>query len=120
MPNTGFTLPPKLYDFLKWVALIVLPAAAVLIITIGNLLHWDAATTTGAIVTAVDTFLGLVLGKSSSNFKQQEPETFGNLVFGTDEDGSTFAKRIQVTKDNPVFPVGQKVSFNVIREVDQK
>jgi hypothetical protein len=120
MSDTGFTLPPKLYDFLKWVALIVLPAAAALIITIGNLLHWDAATTTGAIVTAVDTFLGLVLGKSSSNFKQQEPQALGDVVFRTSEDGQAEVGKIVINQENPIFQVGQKLYLNVKREVDQK
>jgi hypothetical protein len=41
-------------------------------------------------------------------------------VFGTDENGATYAKQVQVTKENPIFPAGQKVTFNVVREVDQQ
>lgn len=117
MTDTGFTLPPKLYDFLKWIALTVLPAAAALVITVGTLLHWDGAVLTAGILTAIDTFLGVLVKKSSSNFQQAEPEVFGNLVFGVDEDGA-YAKSVQVTKDKPIFPVGSKVSFNVVRDID--
>jgi len=117
--DTGFTLPPKLYDFLKWIALVVLPLAVALIITLGQLLHWDASEVTAGVIAAVDTFLGGLLGKSSTNYKQAEPEVFGNLVFGQDEDGA-YAKSVQVTKNAPVFPVGSKVAFNVVREVDQQ
>lgn len=119
MNNTGFTIPPKLYDFLKYVALVVLPAAAALIITVGTLLHWDAATLTAGVVTAVDTFLGFILGKSATNFKQNDPAAVGDLVFGTDPDGAAYIKKVSVSKENPIFNEGAKVYLKVVREVDQ-
>jgi hypothetical protein len=120
MADTGFTIPPKLYDFLKYVALVILPAAAALIITVGNLMGWDAATVTAGIVTAVDTFLGLLLGKSATNFKQQDPQAFGDLVFRTNDDGTVEVTRVSVNQENPVFNAGSKVYLNVVREVGQQ
>lgn len=120
MADAGFTIPPKMYDFLKYVALVILPAVAALVITLGTLLHWDAATLAAGIVTAVDTFLGLVLGKSATNFKQLEPGTVGDLVFGTDEDGAAYMKTVRINRENPIFNEGSKLSLNVVREVDQQ
>jgi hypothetical protein len=114
--NAGFTIPPKLYDFLKWIALAVLPAAAALVITIGTLLHWEDATVTAGVITAVDTFLGLTLGKSSSNYKQNDPQAVGDIVFTTDEDGSARIGKIVVNQENPVFNDGGKVYLTVKRE----
>lgn len=119
MSDAGFTIPPKLYDFLKYVALVILPAVAALVITLGTLLHWDAATITAGVVTAVDTFLGLVLGKSATNFKQQDPQAVGDLVFRSNEDGSAEITKIAVNQENPVFNAGGKVYLNVTREVGQ-
>jgi Putative phage holin Dp-1 len=114
MDNSGFTLPVKLYDFLKWVALVVLPAVAALVLGLGVLLHWDAATVTAGVVTLVDTFLGAVLGKSSSNFKFQN--TLGDLVIGSNEDGTAGAMKIIGKLENPVFKDGGQVLLNVRRE----
>lgn len=118
MNETGFTLPPKLYDFLKWIALAVLPAAAALVITIGTLVHWDAATTTAGVITAVDTFLGLLLGKSASNFKAQDPQAVGDLIFNTDQDGNASIGKIVVNQENPIFQDGGKVYLTVKREIE--
>lgn len=117
MTDTGFIIPPKLYDFLKFVSLVILPAAAALVITLGALLHWSSSEVVAGVITAVDTFMGLVLGKSASNYKQADPKAFGDLVFGTDEDGSTYAKNISVNQENPVFKAGTKVYLNVVRDV---
>lgn len=119
MDNSGFVIPPSLYNFLKFIALVLLPAAAALVITLGTILGWSGATVTAGVITAVDTFMGLILGKSSSNFKNSDPENVGDLVFGTDETGGTFVKRVQINKENPVFNVGGRLNLNVVREVDQ-
>lgn len=112
MSDAGFTLPPKLYDFLKWIALTVLPAAAALVLTIGSLVHWDAAVLTAGIVTAVDTFLGLLLGKSSGNYTKE----FGDLIVKQDVDGTPMGFKIVGTHDNPIFQDGAKAYLNVKRE----
>lgn len=116
MTDAGFTLPPKLYDFLKWVALAVLPATAALIITVGSLLHWDGATVTAGIITATDTFLGLLLGKSAGNYKQQEAGLFGDLVIKQDVDGTPMGMKIVGASVDPVFEDGGRVYMNVKRE----
>lgn len=118
--DTGFVIPPKLYDFLKWIALVVLPLAVALIITLGQLLHWDSSEVTAGVIAAVDTFLGGLLGKSASNYKQNDPNAVGDLEVGTDDDGNAEIKRISVNRENPVFNAGSKVYLNVVRQVDQK
>jgi len=117
MANDGFTIPPKLYDFLKYVALVILPAVAALVITLGTILHWDAATVTAGVVTAVDTFLGLILGKSATNFKQQDMNVFGDLIISQDRDGiPTGQMKLVGFQENPVFQDGAQVALNIRRE----
>ena len=99
--DTGFTIPPKFYDFLKYVALVVLPAVAALILGLGVTLSWGGATVTAGVITLVDTFLGAILGKSASNYKQQSPNVLGNLVVTQDPDGTPAGMRIDGTWENP-------------------
>ena len=120
MNDTGFTIPPKLYDFLKFFAFVILPAVAALVLGLGEILNWSGATVVAGVVTLVDTFLGVILGKSSSNYKRQDPEAFGDLVFRTNEEGQAEVGRIQINREDPVFNVGSKVYLNVVREVDRE
>jgi hypothetical protein len=116
MDDTGFTFPPKAYDFLKYVALVVLPAAATLILGIGLAIHWTAAAPTATIITLIDTFLGNLIGKSSSNFKAQNNDVFGELVVKQDPDGVPTGMRIVGYKENPILEEGKQVSLHVRRE----
>lgn len=56
----------KIYSILKWIALVVLPALATLIVVIGNAVGWGWAETVAIIIGAIATFLGTILGVSSS------------------------------------------------------
>lgn len=114
MEDTGFTLPPKFYDFVKWIALVALPAASAFVITLGLILHWDSAQVVAAVLTAFDTFLGALLKKSASNYKVQN--TLGDLVIMQAPDGTADGMKIVGTKENPVFTDGGHVTLNVKRE----
>lgn len=62
----------KVYDVLKWIALIALPATATLWFTIAKI--WGLpyiAEITGTMV-AVDTFLGTLLGISNISYQLKE------------------------------------------------
>ncbi len=112
----GFTIPPRLYDFLKYVALVILPAAAALVIGLGVVLNWDAATVTAGVITLVDAFLGAILGKSASNFKQQGSVVFGDLVIQQDPDGAPQGMKLVGHHENFVFEDQTQIVLNVKRE----
>lgn len=116
--NSGFTIPPKLYDFLKYVALIILPAVAALVIGLGLTLNWSPATGVAGVITLIDTFLGAILGKSSTNFNQQIPAVFGDLVFKQDPDGTSIGIKFVGHHENFIFEDGTPVLLNVKREQD--
>lgn len=62
------------YDFWKWVAQIVLPAVATLyfgLATIWGLPHGEQVVGT---ITAIDTFLGVILGISSNQYNKSADE----------------------------------------------
>lgn len=69
-----YIIPDKAYDILKWVGLIVLPAVAVFIGTVGTAAGWDGTNLTVTVVTAVGALLGAVLGVSSATGKPVEPD----------------------------------------------
>jgi hypothetical protein len=114
--DIGFVIPPRLYDFLKYVAFVILPAAATLILGLGVILHWGAATGVAGVITLVDTFLGTILGKSASNFKKQDNMVFGDLVIQQNSEGIPVGMRLVGHHENFVFEDQSQVLLNVKRE----
>lgn len=112
--NAGFTINGKAYDFLKWIALVVLPALSALILTLGITLNWSGAEVVAGVVTAVDTFLGAILGKSASNYKAQQ--NIGDLVVLQDKDGGAVGMKIVGNRENQIFAEGETVNLTVKRE----
>lgn len=58
----------KVYDILKWVALVGLPALTALWLTLANIWGFPYAEAIGATMAAVTTFLGAILGISSIQY----------------------------------------------------
>lgn len=61
----------KVYDILKWIALIGLPALGTLYFTLAGIWHFPFAEEIVGTVTAVDTFLGIILGISTANYNKK-------------------------------------------------
>ena len=61
----------KIYDVLKWIALIFLPAAGTLYFALAQTWGFPYPDEVVATITAVDTFLGVVLGISTVNYKKK-------------------------------------------------
>ena len=57
------------YDILKWVALVVLPALATLYGALAPTWGWPFAEQIVYTITAIDTFLGALLGISNLQYK---------------------------------------------------
>ena len=60
----------KIYDVLKWVALIALPAVAVLISSLGQIWGWVDADKVTLTVNAVALFLGAIIGVSTYQYNK--------------------------------------------------
>lgn len=62
----------KIYDVLKWIASVALPALASFVLVLGQIWGWtDITVPLGASVAALATFLGALLGISSINYHNQ-------------------------------------------------
>jgi uncharacterized membrane protein len=64
----------KTYDILKWIAQILLPALGTLYFAIAGIWGLPCAEQVVGTITAIDTFLGVVLGISSSKYNNDETE----------------------------------------------
>jgi Putative phage holin Dp-1 len=70
----------KVYDVLKAVALIYLPALGVLYGTLAVAWHFPAVSEVTQTILAIDTFLGVVLGLSSSAYNKSDDKYDGKFV----------------------------------------
>lgn len=62
----------KVYDILKWVALVVLPALATFYAALSNIWDLPLGTQIVSTITAIDTLLGTILGISSIKYSKKE------------------------------------------------
>lgn len=64
-------LNDKIYDILKWVALVVLPAIATLYTALAGVWGLPYAEEIPATITAVDLFIGALLGVSTAQYNKE-------------------------------------------------
>ena len=66
----GFVLNNQLYDSVKWLAQIFLPAVGTLYFTLAAVLMLPYAEQVVGTIAAVDTFLGIILGISTAQYNK--------------------------------------------------
>lgn len=62
----------KVYDTLKWIAQILLPALGTLYFALAGIWNFPYAEAVVGTITAVDTFLGVILGISTVNYNKKK------------------------------------------------
>lgn len=67
-------LSNKQYDILKWVALVLLPALGTLYFGLAQIWGFPYGEQIVGTITAIDTFLGVILGISNAQYKIDNPE----------------------------------------------
>jgi hypothetical protein len=83
------SLTDKMYDVLKSIALVWLPAAGTLYFTLSSIWGLPAAEQVVGSITAIDTFLGVGLRLSSGNYS---PKMDGHLVVDDSDPDTTKAQ----------------------------
>lgn len=63
-------LSDKTYDVLKWIAMYLLPSAGTLYFALAGIWGFPYGEQIVGTITAVDTFLGVILGISNANYKK--------------------------------------------------
>ena len=67
-------MPDKVYDILKWITLVFLPALTTLTGVILNCFNVACTDIVLTIMTAVTTFMGAILGISNVNYNKSKEE----------------------------------------------
>lgn len=62
----------KVYDVLKWIAQLLLPALGTLYFALAGIWDFPYGEQVVGTITAVDTFLGVVLGVSTAKYNKQQ------------------------------------------------
>lgn len=66
-------IPNKIYDALKWVAIVALPAISTFIVVIGRIWNWgEIAGMIAQTITAIAVLLGALLGISAIKYNKEE------------------------------------------------
>ena len=65
-------MPNKVYDILKWIAMVVLPALGTLYFALAGIWGFPYGEEIVGTITAIDTFLGVILGVSSVQYHKSE------------------------------------------------
>lgn len=66
-------LTNRMYDLLKWITLVLLPALSVLYMALAPLWNLPYPTEIAATIAAIDVFLAVLLGISTNTFKVNNP-----------------------------------------------
>lgn len=61
----------KVYDILKWVAMILLPAIGTLYFALAGIWNLPYAEQVVGTITAIDTFMGALLGIASASYNKE-------------------------------------------------
>ena len=70
-----FNMPDKVYDILKAIAMIILPALGTLYFTLAGIWGWPYTEQIVGTITAIDFFLGTILGISTMQYKKTQVYT---------------------------------------------
>ena len=110
MSNTSTSATPKSplnntqYDFLKALAQYVLPAAGVLYVALAGYWHLPHPTEVVGTITAVDTFLGVILGVLKSNYLGSGAAYDGAIhILSSAEEGVALQKMEITTPVNDIL-----------------
>ena len=66
-------IPDKIFDILKWISIVALPALSTFIVVLGKIWNWgDIAPMVAQTITAVAVLLGALLGISTIQYNKED------------------------------------------------
>lgn len=89
LPSNGFIFGQKTYDFLKFLALILLPAVGTLYFTLAQIWGWSNGEAIVGTIMAVDLFLGAILGIASKTYNNSDVKYTGTITLTPNEEENT-------------------------------
>lgn len=114
-PRQRTLLSNTVYDKLKWISLVLLPAFGSLYFGLSPL--WDLPNPEEVVGTIVllDTFFGVVLGISSKQYRDPREGTFVGFLDVTEKRGGGLGMDLQFPGDPLDIPKHDRVTFKVRR-----
>lgn len=106
-------LSDKWYNRLKITAQYLLPGMATLYFALAEIWKLPARAEIVATITALDTFLGVILGISSKNFKEADPKIAGDIEISDAGDGRR--SFLLVLKDEKVAETIDQYEFGTFK-----
>ena len=64
-------IPNKIYDVLKWMVLVVIPALTTFYVVLDNLFNWGNAETVATISAAACACIGAIIGVSTAQYNKE-------------------------------------------------
>lgn len=86
-PPTGFIFSEAMYNKLKYVAMILLPAFTAFYAVLGNIWDWPNVEEVLASLAGADALLGVLLGISTKSYNASDARFVGDIVVVEAEDG---------------------------------
>ena len=113
-----YLLSNKIYERLKWVVAVVLPAVATFYISLADLWDLPNALAVAGTCTALATFGGVLLGVSTRSWNQSDGKYDGTIVVGSADDLSGNPD-IQLTINNDPNVLAEKRTVR-LRSIDSR
>lgn len=105
-------LGAKVYTALKWIAVIGLPAFATLYFGLEHIWGWGHTTQVLGTISAIETFLGIVLGLSTASYNSSDTKFAGEIHLAADAGGAVLNKLI-FNADPDVLAANKSVIMKV-------
>jgi hypothetical protein len=106
----NFILPAKLYDVVKYLVMIVIPAASTFYATLGTINNWDNVTNVTVTLAALATLLGALIGISTKNYNNTDRFVGETWLKPTDEGW----KRVFNVTSEEIDPGRKEITFKVV------
>ena len=111
MKETFMILNDKLYNVLKWLVLVAIPATSAAYFGLAPYWGWPSAEQVTGTLAVLATFLGTLIGISNASYYKSDANNSGVLNVKEDEDGTGLYLDL---KQDPSDLVGKKnVTFKV-------
>jgi hypothetical protein len=113
MPN----LSNSVYDKLKWVVQIFLPALSAAYFALANIYDWSNAEKVVGTIAVITVFLGALLGLSSAQYRKSGLEFSGQMLVKVDPEGAITPK-LSIDDGFETLTNKDKVVLQVVRTYD--
>lgn len=103
----------RVYDVLKFIAMILLPALGTLYFALASIWGLPAAEQVNGSVLAVDAFLGVLLGLSSVSYNKSDARYDGNITVHENQETGTKTFSLNLNGDPQELQKQSQVLFKV-------